>query len=97
MRDATIKSTYGYLGNFPSTLKEGDIQKMNFQEGDIGPFWMSPQERENKNYDKTSGKKKKCDLMIKELTEKLSKQEFTAPGRKKILQQAADRQEEYLP
>ncbi len=25
MQDSTIKSTYGYLGNFPSTLKEGDI------------------------------------------------------------------------
>ena len=63
---------------------------MHFQEGDIGPFWMSPQERENKKYDKTSGKKKKRELTIKELTEKLSEQGYTAPGRKKTLQQAAE-------
>jgi hypothetical protein len=89
MQDATIKSTYGYLGNFPSTLKEGDIQQMHFQEGDIGPFWMSPQEWENKKYDKTSEKKKR-ELTMKELTEKLSEQGYMAPGRKNTLQQAAE-------
>jgi hypothetical protein len=30
---------------------------MHFQEGDIGPFGMSPQERDVKKYDKTIEKK----------------------------------------
>ena len=44
MQETKIESTYGFLGKFPSKLKEGNIQLMMFQEGDEGPFWMSPQE-----------------------------------------------------
>ena len=59
MRETKIESTYGYLGRFPSKLREGDIQSMVFQEGDEGPFWMSPQERESRKFDKGTGNIKK--------------------------------------
>ena len=35
------------------------IQKMNFQEGDDGPFWMSAEEKEKSKQDQPSGKIKK--------------------------------------
>ena len=38
MQDTEIKAVRGYLGPFLSVLKMWDIQKMNFQEGDDGPF-----------------------------------------------------------
>jgi hypothetical protein len=44
MRDTEIKGVQGYLGPFPSLLKMGGIQKMNFQEGEDGSFWMSVEE-----------------------------------------------------
>jgi hypothetical protein len=47
MQEIKIESTYGFLGRFPSKLKESDIQSMVFQEGDKGPFWMSPIECES--------------------------------------------------
>ena len=62
---------------------------MVFQEGDEGPFWMSPQERESRKFDKGTGKIKKRELTIKELGEKLLQQGYTGGGRKKALQQAA--------
>jgi hypothetical protein len=62
---------------------------MVFQEGNEGPFWMSPQEREGQKFDKGTGKIKKRELTIKELGEKLLQQGYTDRGRKKALQQAA--------
>ena len=89
MRDTEIKAVRGYLGPFPSVLKMGDIQKMNFQEGDDGPFWMSAEEKEKSKRDQPFGKIKKREYNIKELIEKLSEVGYVASGRKKQLQQAA--------
>ena len=46
MRATKIESVDGCLGPYPSILTEGSEQKMIFEEGDVGPFWMSPEERE---------------------------------------------------
>ena len=89
MRDTEIKAVRGYLGPFPSVLKMGDIQKMNFQEGDDGPFWMSAEEKEKSKRDQPSGKIKKPEYNIKELIKKLSEVGYVASGWKKQLQQAA--------
>jgi hypothetical protein len=56
LRDAEIKEVQGYLGPFPSVLKMGDVQKMNFQEGEDGPFWMSAEEKEKSKRDQPSSK-----------------------------------------
>jgi hypothetical protein len=71
MRDTEIKGVWAYLGPFPSVLKMGDIQKMNFQEGEYGPFWLSPEEKEKSKRDQPSGKIKKHEYNIKELIQKL--------------------------
>ena len=47
MRDSKIKD----IGEFNGTLKAGDIQNMNFKEGDEGPFWLSPMQALSKKYD----------------------------------------------
>jgi hypothetical protein len=56
MRDVTIRNLHGYLGPFESILKVGDYQKMNFQENDVGPFWMSPEEQHETKNDEAAGK-----------------------------------------
>jgi hypothetical protein len=89
MRSTEIQNTYGYLGQYPSILSQGSIQKMIFEEGDIGPFWMTEQQRIESKYDIGTGVKKKRELTIAELREKLLQVGYTASGRKKDLQQAA--------
>ncbi len=89
MRDTEIKGVWAYLGPFPSVLKMGDVQKMNFQEGDDGPFWLSPEEKEKSKRDQPSGKIKKREYNIKELIQNLSEVGYVASGRKKQLHQAA--------
>ena len=58
LRDTKIITKIGYLGDFPSQLKQGDIQSMQYREEDDGPFYLNAAERIVKNYDKPTGKKK---------------------------------------
>mmetsp|Transcript_20238 Transcript_20238/g.30376 ORF Transcript_20238/g.30376 Transcript_20238/m.30376 type:complete len:108 (-) Transcript_20238:16-339(-) len=51
MRDTTIKNAT-YLGPHSPKLQIGDIQCMQFKDGDEGPFWMSEQERALNKYDR---------------------------------------------
>ena len=49
MRASTIHSANGYLGPYAYTnckLNVSDKQKMVFSADDEGPYWMSPEERE---------------------------------------------------
>jgi hypothetical protein len=46
MRESVIKEEDGYLGMNQRTLSVGDTQLFSFQPGDIGPFWMTEEERE---------------------------------------------------
>jgi hypothetical protein len=92
MRDTKIESTYGYLGQYPLILSQGSVQKMSFQDGDKGPFWMNDQERTDNmyKYDRGMGVKKRHELMINELCQKLLEVGYTANGGKKALQQVAE-------
>jgi hypothetical protein len=36
------------FGNFQCTLKPGNIQKMMFQPGDEGPFYLTPEQQEER-------------------------------------------------
>ncbi len=66
MRDTEIKEEVGYLSPHSPLLKVGDIQKMAFEEGDKGPYYMSPINRELHHYDEVKGKTVKKRL-IKDL------------------------------
>jgi hypothetical protein len=44
LHDTKIQQEQGYLGKFQRTLKPGDIQKMTFQPGDEGPFYLTPEQ-----------------------------------------------------
>ena len=41
LRDTKILTKIGYLGDFPSILKEGDTQRMQYSEEDNGPFYLT--------------------------------------------------------
>jgi hypothetical protein len=45
MHSTKIKAEKGYLGKYQRTLNVGDVQHMVFQEGDEGPFWLTPEQR----------------------------------------------------
>ena len=51
LHDTTIKQQQGYLGPFIRILEPGDMQSMVFKVSDIGPFWMTGQDREAKHHD----------------------------------------------
>jgi hypothetical protein len=51
MRETAIEREQGFLGPFPQTLNVGDTQQMNFENGHVGPFWMSPTQREVTRHD----------------------------------------------
>jgi len=51
MRETAIEREQGFLGPFPQTLNVGDTQQMNFENGHVGPFWMSPTQREATRHD----------------------------------------------
>ncbi len=40
-----------YLGPYNWMLRVGDVQKMCFQSTDDGPFWMTPEEKEQTRED----------------------------------------------
>ena len=74
LHDSKIEREHGYLGNFPRTLKPGDVQKMTFQPGDDGPFYLTPAQREERREDKlvrdkTVKKRLKKEELIKHLRE----------------------------
>ena len=46
-----IEREKGFLGPFPQTLNVGDTQQMNSENGHVGPFWMSPTQREATRHD----------------------------------------------
>ncbi|KAI2498015.1 hypothetical protein MHU86_16452 [Fragilaria crotonensis] len=52
MRESKIKEHDGYLGMHRRTLSVGDTQSFLFQAGDVGPFWMTNEEREANRHDR---------------------------------------------
>ncbi len=57
VRDTLIQDEAGYLGPHSPKLQVGDIQKMVFEEGDDGPYYMNPINRQLHRYDQVKGKK----------------------------------------
>ena len=73
MRNAEIKSET-YLGpfNHPDRHNIGDVQSMQYKDGDVGPFYLSPNEKEAQRNDRPSGKteKKKIDTFAADQKDK---------------------------
>jgi len=91
-----IKHERGFLGPHSPILKVGDVQTMCFKEGDVGPFWMSEAEREEKRFDKTvDGQTKTRQFTKDELVKQLKEKGITAKGKKEAIQRMA--QEQGLP
>ncbi len=57
VRDTLIKEQTGYLGPHSPKLQVGETQKMVFQEGDAGPYYMTPINQELHHYDEVKDKK----------------------------------------
>jgi hypothetical protein len=74
MRDTEIETFNGYLGTHVPMLRVGKTQSFVFTEQDEGPFYLSPEERHQRKYDKPTGKTKsiwkKKQLLIQELRDK---------------------------
>jgi hypothetical protein len=81
LHDTLIKEVDGYLGPYPRTLKPGDVQSMVFHESDIGPFWLTAEERIKQRHDQIEvGKTVKRKLKKEELVRKLAQAGVTATG-----------------
>ncbi len=90
LHDTLIKERDGYLGPFPKILQPGDVQSMFFKESNIGPFWLSEQERLEQRNDKIEhGKKVKQKLRKEELVKKLAEAGVTATGNYATIQRLA--------
>ena len=72
MRDSRIADA-SYLGphEHETKLKIGDIQTMTFSHADIGPFYLTEKEKEQKRFDKIMGGSKRKILTRDQLISKL--------------------------
>ena len=97
LRDTIIKQEQGYLGPHLPKLKPGDTQSMVFHPHDIGPFWMTQQQREERRHDKVlEGETVTRQYTKAELLRHLKEQKgITAKGKKAAIQ--AEVQEHNLP
>jgi hypothetical protein len=72
MRDTTIMSKEGYLGAHLPRLNVGDTQSFIFNSDDCGPFYLSPEQREQQRRDRPTGKIKRVERSKKMLMNALS-------------------------
>lgn len=72
MRDTTILSDTGFLGKYSPRLRIGDTQSMIFKPEDIGPWYLSPEERERQRHDRATGKRKLVERSKKMLIDALT-------------------------
>jgi hypothetical protein len=90
LHDTIIKEHDGYLGPFPNILRPGDVQSMVFKGRNVGPFWLSEQERLDQRFDQIEHDKKvKRKLRKDELVKKLAEVGVTATGNYVAIQKLA--------
>ena len=76
MIDKTYLGEFQYPNHQCPQLKVGDTQCFSFTEDDIGPYWMTPQQRNNTRNKQSKGYKTRCKFgyeLKKELSEKLKR------------------------
>ena len=73
MRDTVIIQADGYLGTHSPKLNVGDTQSLVFKPDDIGPWYISREQREAQRYDRPTGQSRRVErskkLLIKALSE----------------------------
>ncbi|KAI2491787.1 hypothetical protein MHU86_22786 [Fragilaria crotonensis] len=62
----------GYLGEHVPRLNVGDTQSFIFRADDCGPFYLSPEQREEQRHDRPTGKFKRVERSKKMLMNALS-------------------------
>jgi len=81
MRNTTIMSTAGFLGPHSPFLKVGDTQSLVFNSNDdavaattdaYGPWYLTPQQRQSKQHDRSTGLRKNVERSKKMLRDALA-------------------------
>jgi hypothetical protein len=72
MQETKIESTYGFLGKFPSKLKESDIQSMMFQKKAMKVLFGCPLKSAKVKFDKGRGKIKIKNCQSKSLVRNIA-------------------------
>ena len=78
MRESTMKDET-YFGIYDRILNVGDIQQMVYRENDIGPFYLSLEERQASKYDVVTNEVTTPYLSKKELIEQLKRKNISDP------------------
>ena len=92
MRNSTIFREQGYLGEYykqVNLLKVGDSQTMIYAADDVGPSYLSPEQRQLKRMDRDTGKCKKVKHTRSELIKMLAEKDIIAQGNLKKIQEIA--------
>ena len=55
MHSSLIEKEIGFLGPYPRILEPGQTQQLVFTETDLGPFWMTPDDRIQNRLDQVDG------------------------------------------
>ncbi|KAI2502685.1 hypothetical protein MHU86_11742 [Fragilaria crotonensis] len=90
LRNTVIKQTQGYLGPYSPKLEPGNTQSMVFKADDIGPFWMTQTQREERRHDQLlDGQTVTRKYTREELIRHLKEKGITAKGKKEAIQTTA--------
>ena len=89
MRESTIEAEQNYLGPFERTLNVGDKQSMIFNDGDVGPFYMTEAERANRREDRFTGTSKTKKRLKSDLQKELTSRGVNASGNYKTIRALA--------
>jgi hypothetical protein len=91
MRDTTIMSDTGYLGPHSPVLKVGDTQSLIFKDEDSGPWYLSPEEKEQQRHNRPTGKSKRIERSKKMLVDALAAAGVVLQQQQKSYKERADR------
>ena len=87
MRATQIEQVEGFLGNFDPLLQVGQVQRMVFEAQDVGPFWLTPEDRAKSKFDAPGVGTTTHRKNMKELQQELAAkglQESSWKGKKKV-------------
>jgi hypothetical protein len=88
LHDSLIKEAEGYLGTFNDAhrISIGQDQSFVFKESDVGPFYMTAAERNERRNDKDSGTNVQKDISKQDLLQSLRNAGVIATGNKTKIQ-----------
>ena len=72
MRDTVIMNAEGYLGPHSPCLEVGQTQSFAFTAEDLGPWYLSPQQRDFQRHNRSTGRSKQVERTKKQLIKALN-------------------------